>query len=298
MALHGGGPAGNRDGDSVTVFSIPAPFDGHTGVIQRNAIGSWTRLPRAKVILFGDEPGVGEAAAELGARHEPTVARNELGTPLVSDAFERAADLADTPLLLYANGDVLFTPALSGVVGFLQQRLEGAWLAVGRRLDLDVNGPWTFDSEWAERLVGEARSRGVLHGPSGIDYFLFPRGLELPFPELAVGRPGWDNWLIGAMHARGLPVFDLTPSLLCIHQNHPPRYSYVGTEAKRNVRAAGGVGKLHTIRSATWKLEPSPNGFRIRRNLMGALVSREPLRTLINLKRHAMNLLLALGDHD
>jgi hypothetical protein len=160
-----------------------------------------------------------------------------------------------------------------------------------------VNKLLAFDSEWAERLSGEARSRGVLHGPSGIDYFLFPRGLALPFPELAVGRPGWDNWLIGAMHARGLPVLDLTSSLLCIHQNHPARYSYVGTEAKQNVRAAGGVGSLHTIRSATWKLELSPNGFILRRNLMGAWVSREPLRTLINLKRRAMSLLLSLGGH-
>src|SRR6266853_4649960 len=45
----------------LTIFASAKPFHGHTGVIQRNAIASWTRLrPRPEIILFGNEPGVAE----------------------------------------------------------------------------------------------------------------------------------------------------------------------------------------------------------------------------------------------
>ena len=56
---------------SITIFATPKKFDGHIGVIQRNAITSWTHIqPKPEVILFGTEPGTAELAAELGLRHE------------------------------------------------------------------------------------------------------------------------------------------------------------------------------------------------------------------------------------
>ena len=40
----------------LTIFSCPKPFRGHFGMIQRNAIRSWTLLkPTPDVILIGDE---------------------------------------------------------------------------------------------------------------------------------------------------------------------------------------------------------------------------------------------------
>ena len=55
----------------LTLFTIPKAFEGHSGVIQRNAIKSWTLLqPQCEIILMGDDEGTGEAAAEMG---RPTV---------------------------------------------------------------------------------------------------------------------------------------------------------------------------------------------------------------------------------
>ena len=70
----------------LTILAMPKPFRGHIGIIQRNAIRSWTLLrPSCEIVLFGDDTGVSAAAAELGVRHVPNVARNEYGTPLVND---------------------------------------------------------------------------------------------------------------------------------------------------------------------------------------------------------------------
>ena len=51
----------------ITFFTTAKPFTGHNGIIQRNALASWTRVcPDAEVILFGDEEGAAETARELG----------------------------------------------------------------------------------------------------------------------------------------------------------------------------------------------------------------------------------------
>ena len=62
----------------LTVFSTAKSFHGHSGIIQRNALKSWTLLhPDVEVILFGDEDGAAETCRDLGIRHEPKVRRNE-----------------------------------------------------------------------------------------------------------------------------------------------------------------------------------------------------------------------------
>src|SRR5579863_2067444 len=72
----------------LTMFTTPKPFRGHIGVIQRNALKSWTLLhPDLEVILFGDDEGAAVVAGEFGLRHEPHVERNEFGTNRLDSMF-------------------------------------------------------------------------------------------------------------------------------------------------------------------------------------------------------------------
>src|SRR5512139_3889059 len=97
---------------TLTIFTAPKPFtDAHNATLQRNAIGSWTCLGEdVQVILVGEEIGMAEAAAELGALHVPQVKRNPQGTPLVSDIFEQARRHSQSPILVYINADVILLP--------------------------------------------------------------------------------------------------------------------------------------------------------------------------------------------
>ena len=53
----------------LTFFTAAKPFRGATAVHQRNALRSWlAAAPGSEVLLFGDEEGSAEAAAELGVR--------------------------------------------------------------------------------------------------------------------------------------------------------------------------------------------------------------------------------------
>ncbi|HEY6221558.1 MAG TPA: glycosyl transferase family 2, partial [Candidatus Eisenbacteria bacterium] len=122
----------------LTIFTVPKPFDGHIGIIQRNAIQSWRHLrPACQILLCGDEAGTAETAATLGVDRIAAVERNEFGTPLLSSVFAAVEASAAHDLLCYVNADILllsdFTEAASRIIAS-----KPRFLMVGQRWDLDV----------------------------------------------------------------------------------------------------------------------------------------------------------------
>ncbi len=248
----------------LTIFSVPKPFRGHVATIQRNALQSWLRLrPACQVLMLGDEKGVAEAARRSGAQHMPTIARNELGTPLVNSAFESAERAATFDLLCYVNADVILLDDLLTAVRQVARRRR--FLMVGQRWDVDLTRAWEFEQEdSAQRLRAYARTHGSLHPPLGSDYFVFPRGFWRSLPAFAVGRPGWDNWMIYQARAGGAAVIDATRCVTVIHQTHDYSHSpaagedvWSGPEARRNLEIVGESERIFTLEDATHVLTPA-----------------------------------------
>jgi hypothetical protein len=248
----------------LALFSLPKPFRGHEGVIQRNAFRSWAALPGPpELLVFGGEEGAAEAAAAVGARAVPEVARNERRTPFVSDLFDRAERLSEAPSLCYANADVILFDELAGVAD--DAALWGRpFLVVGQCLNLDVREELELERPEARAALRKrALAEGVLRGPGGIDWFLFSRGLYRDLPAFLVGRAGFDNWLIWrALESRAL-VGDATETVLAVHQNHGYGHveggragAYAGDEARRNIELAGGELRLFNIDDASHRLGP------------------------------------------
>lgn len=274
----------------ITLFSIPKAFVGHSGLIQTNAIHSWSLLPGCRVILFGDEEGLVETAAAHGARHVPVIKRNELGTPMVSDAFAQIRNLAETPLVAYVNTDIILDDSLLTAARHMLESGPEQWLLVGRRYDLDVSRVLDFGPDWQEDLCREVGQHGVPHGLAGIDYFLFRRDFPVRLPEFAVGRPGWDSWLIYQTRDLGLPLVDASACVLAVHQNHAPAYRPNGAEARANTRSAGGFYRMGTLRDANWRLVSDATRLALRPSRLGALMFAPPVRMLLALKRYAASL--------
>jgi plasmid maintenance system antidote protein VapI len=271
----------------LTVFSLPRAFAGHSAVIQRNAIASWLRLPNVEVILLGEEEGLADTARTLGARHELKIGRNRHGTPMVSDAFARIRGLARSPYLAFVNADIILTRDFTRALEVLFHAPFQNWLAVGQRYDLDQHEPIGDAPDWESALRRDVAVRGILHGKAGLDYFLFPKDLPIVLPPLAVGRPGWDSWLMYAVRHAGFPLVDLTAAVTAIHQNHPPAYTSNGPEAIENRRAAGGTYRMGTLRDADWRLSRAPDGrLALKRRLMGTLWFAAPVRAGLALKRY------------
>jgi hypothetical protein len=123
------------------------------------------------------------------------------------------------------------------------------WLAIGRRVDLSVDAEIDFADEFQlKKLVERSRSEGSEASAVCKEFFAFNRGLFYDVPPFAVGRGNWDNFMVANAKSKSIPVIDLSPKVVVIHQQHD--YSHMtasrlkcyvsGPEAKENQRLAGG----------------------------------------------------------
>lgn len=236
----------------LTLFAVPKDFTGHSAVIQRNAAESWRRLgPEVEIMLCGDDEGVAEVAAELGARHLPQVRRNEHGTPQLDSVFAAARDAAGSSLLAYVNADIILLGDFLAAV----KRLPATHLMVGNRWNVDITAPLAFGEGWEESLLARVAADGTRAEAVWLDYFVFARNSRLAeLPPFAVGRPRWDNWMIFRARSLGIPVTDASESVYAVHQNHG--YGHVphatgelwyGPEASANHALADGTPMLSAL---------------------------------------------------
>src|SRR6266851_5628090 len=210
------------------------------GVIQRNAIESWTKLePRPEIILLGNDEGTMELAHGLGLRHLPNVARSDHGTPLLGDLFRQAEAAATWPYMCYVN--------------------------------LDIAEKLNFGARWEEAIKLRASATGKDEHYTGIDVFVFPKGMYPQIPDFAIGRLWFDHWLIKAVRQQDLPVVDASLVAPVLHQNHD--YDHVaggkeqvwrGEEAERNFQLYGGVEHAYTLLDVTHEVTPDGSIRRVR----------------------------------
>src|SRR2546421_12722393 len=146
----------------VSLFCVPKAFDGHIGVIQRNALRSWRELGEScEILLLGSEAGVADAARAAGAVHLPDLLVDRDGFPRLDDAFRVAQRVGRAPWLCYVNADIILAPKFIEVARRAIARV-GDSLIISRRRDLDITEPLDFGVGWAERVQAEARSNGAL----------------------------------------------------------------------------------------------------------------------------------------
>ena len=257
----------------LTFFTTAKPFVGHSDVIQRNALKSWTLVhPDAEVILFGDDEGAASVADELRIRHEPRTKKSQAGSNRVDYMFAEAQAIARHDVLCYSNCDIILTQDFREAL----ERILAAhkeFLMVGRRWDTDITRPRDFaNPDWQTQIRNLALLTGKQRTPDWIDYFVFSRGLFGDLPPLVIGRVFWDNWMVWDALERKKPVVDASAAVVAVHQNHDYRHHpqgkhgvWHGEEARTNYELTGGSNHLRTIADATYVLCTDglkPNGAR------------------------------------
>ena len=266
----------------LSIFSLPKPFSGHIDTIQRNAVTSWTLLrPEPEVILLGAEEGTAEACRDLGVRHLDGVACNEHGTPLVDSLFSIAEKHSESRLMCYVNADIMLLDDFASAIGTLLEHVP-EFLAVAHRWDLEVGEALDFADGWSDPLRRQLPAQP--HSHTGIDVFVYPKGLLSDMPAFALGRTMWDNWIIEAALRKGVPVVDITEMTKIVHQEHGYGHypggkeaMWRGQEARRNAELAGERVHPCSLRDATHRL--TPGGLRSR---MVAARSRSIVRKVAN----------------
>ncbi len=285
----------------LTILAMPKPFLGHIGVIQRNAITSWTKLqPRPEIIVFGTEEGAAECAASLGLTHIADVERNKYGTPLLADIFARAERYSSSQVFAYVNADIILPASFTAGLEIVRRRFP-RFLAVGRRTNLDVREAIDFSGDWEGPLLERMRREGELESHTGIDFFAFPRGTYADVPPLAIGRVWFDQWCVKYARKHDIPVIDMTPYSPIVHQLHQynhvaggKQWVYAGPEADENLVYYGSRPHAYTILSATHELQSDA---RLKRKFFRreALAAREFLWEILVKKTHPLRKKLGLS---
>ncbi len=266
----------------LTFFTTAKPFRGHDGIIQRNALKSWTLLhPGVEVILFGDEEGAAEVCAEYGLRHEAYVERYQSKLPFANWMFARAQEIARHEYLCYSNCDIILLPDFWKAL-----EIAAAWqkrfLMVSRRWDSKIAEAIDFQREdWAGELRRFALKHGFHQTPYFVDFLLFSKGLYAEIPPLVVGYAYWDIWMVWKALSEEVPVLDASPFLVPVHQDH----AYATTERSKgsdtdatamgNFELAGGWKHLRHAEDSTFRLSRKGrvyrSPFRYKRHAKAAL---------------------------
>ena len=244
----------------ITLFSTPKDFTGIFKTIQLNALRSWRALsPEIQIVIFGDSKGSKEAAQEVQADYIAKVKCSPQSTPILSDLFNQAQNIANYSIMTFINADIILPKNFLEIIQLASQEFR-KFLMMGHRWDMDVEKIINFNVEndiidfW-----NSAKETSKQHPCTGIDYFVFKKGQFNNIPNFIIGRWGWDNWLIWKARRKRIPVIDASSIITVIHQNHDYNFHHVknkkdvetGKEARINIELH--QGRLLNILDANYK---------------------------------------------
>ena len=192
------------------IFTTLKPSEGRAGEIQARSLENWRTVFRGVDIVEFEGPLVPFKRMVEDVEHD-----------------------SESEILMYANADVLFDKLqmlqLERALGEqLPPILCGGFLLTGQRIDILEDG--------TKRL----------HRPSGMDYFIFKRGMFRDLPKVVMGRAYCDSALIAYCLRRKIPVIDASYAIRVEHQFH--NYGHIaggrasvwnGEEALGNKRVNG-----------------------------------------------------------
>jgi len=199
------------------------PFVGEIARLQRNAFHSWLNLsPTPEILIMGGrEEGVREFADEYDEIRVVDVEYTKNDLPFFNSIYHNAQKEAKNDILCYTNADILHCQRLIEAVKILKKSVFKEWVAVGRRLDVDIGDfkfPRFVDIETDIKLNDLIRN-GRMHGFSACDYNMFPCNLDWShMPPFSSARPGGDTWINADTLERGISLINLDHDVIAIHQ--------------------------------------------------------------------------------
>lgn len=257
----------------IAIFTSPRPFTGEFDKIQRNAILSWKKLTNVKIFVFDDESKTSKKICdEYEVEYVPDVQKNKNGTPLMGDCLENIRYRSGASIVAHVSTDMILTENFIETIGKVHKIFNNSkYYMIGQRINIDDK--LNLDEMQLDTIaIANLKKKGKLHPPTAMDYFVFPEQFKIKMPPFAIGRPGWDSWLIAHCKKNSIPIVDATNAISAFHQNHSypsKKLSYFQEECDYNFHLAGGNSNLMNIREADFQYNPMtqkierPTGLRL-----------------------------------
>ena len=129
----------------ITFFTIPKPFQGHSEIIQSNAILSWQLLePKCEILIFGNHKSIKNFSDENKIKFVNEYNSNEYGTPLLDKIWFQAKEMSQYNIICFINSDIILLPSFVKKINTI--KLTDYFIA-GRRWDIDIGKKITIANQ-------------------------------------------------------------------------------------------------------------------------------------------------------
>lgn len=142
------------------------------------------------------------------------------GVPILKSMFERVEELYPATFYGYFNSDIIFDAGLYKTLTILSSlgyAKDKPILLIGRRTNINCSVQPLFNTLDEIKLMVSVT--GKIYNGWAEDFFitnsLFP---WTNVPDLVVGRPAYDNWLVLYARDNNMTVIDVTETVLAVHQ--------------------------------------------------------------------------------
>ncbi|XP_063443069.1 uncharacterized protein LOC134723385 [Mytilus trossulus] len=186
---------------------------------HNNTVKNWKYLsPFVTPVLFSDEELVRDEAESKGWRVLP-VRNSSIGLPILKYMYMEIQKSFSSPFIAYSNSDLLFTDSIIKTLNVISQSnlsKNNELLLTGRRTN--VVNVTSIEASSAKNIL-KASKRGELYDGDALDYFITTSGYPWKdAPDLVVGRPGFDNWIVANARLMNFSVIDTTETIIAVHQ--------------------------------------------------------------------------------
>lgn len=196
-------------------------------LVNSNTLNNWSRLFGLNVtaVLFTNDTALRAQARQLGWWLLPLFDVLPGGAPSLPSMFAQAKTVTTSDLYGFVNGDILFDDSLPKTLlavtaspALPKSQPSKNMLITGRRTNV-ANVGGTEAISW-KLLKDQATVRGRLSTTASEDYFITNSGYPWgSYPQLAVGRRVYDNWLVLRGNQLNHIVIDGTETIPAVHQD-------------------------------------------------------------------------------
>lgn len=220
-------------------------YDEQKFSVNNKTLHNWKMLPNVNLVVFvsdGDTK-VEEISRQAGWTVLP-VTLEAAGTPVLPAMFHDVMMKYKSRYYGFANGDILFTKKLTDTLEQIACQVESGSitdekgiLIVGRRINVPADKLTDESALSWWKLEQFSNQYGKLFQSDAEDYFItdskYPWATFLP---VAVGRRGFDNYVVAYSRYVNITVIDASESIQCIHQTLKSRGNYEGlTKGQYNI---------------------------------------------------------------
>ena len=210
----------NLENNILTLFTTWSSGERDKDHLHQNTIINWGAFqPKINMVLFTNDTDDSVYATERGWTVFPVTHHYAGGAPVLRTMFQKVMESFNSTFYGFANGDILFSSNILDTLATIKTKFgyKKPILLTGRRYNIDH--VTVKEAASLPNIHSAAKTRGKLFDIYAEDYFITSKSFPwYTVPDLVIGRPAYDNWLVA--HARCLDavVVDTTDTITAVHQ--------------------------------------------------------------------------------